>query len=121
MLDETMSAIWSAAVVALSCVRASAVAVLCAGVLLGNAPAGTALAANTDAASFGALTCQQLWYLEQEQLADGRVCLKTNRARQAFRSSKPCLSDDERILPRADKERLKAIRSTARSKGCQGF
>lgn len=71
--------------------------------------------------SLGSLTCQQLWYLEQETLADGRVCLKSARARQAFRKAKPCISNEERILPAKVRGYLAAVRNTARAKSCSEF
>jgi hypothetical protein len=70
---------------------------------------------------FGAMTCQQLWYVEQEVLAEGRVCLRTERARRAFRRAERCISDDEAILPEKALEYLDVLRRTARDKGCGGF
>jgi hypothetical protein len=76
---------------------------------------------STNPGTFGAKTCQQLWYVEQEVLAEGRVCLKTERARRAFRRAKRCISNSETILPRQTKDYLTKLRRTARDKGCQGF
>ncbi|GAB4518540.1 MAG: hypothetical protein Tsb0019_18740 [Roseibium sp.] len=70
---------------------------------------------------FGAMTCQQLWYVEQEVLAEGRVCLRTERARRAFRRAERCISDDETILPQKVLEYLATLRRAAREKGCAGF
>ncbi|WP_428572572.1 hypothetical protein [Roseibium sp.] len=70
---------------------------------------------------FGAMTCQQLWYTEQEVLAEGRVCLKSERARRAFRRAPRCISDDETILPAKVEAYLEQLRVAARKKGCQGF
>lgn|GEM_PF-3530458 len=70
---------------------------------------------------FGAMTCQQLWYTEQEVLAGGRVCLRTDRARRAFRRADPCISDDEAILPPKTQDYLLTLRKTAREKSCPGF
>jgi len=70
---------------------------------------------------FGAMTCQQLWYTEQEVLAEGRVCLRTERARRAFRRAPRCISDDETILPEKVEDYLEQLRQSARDKGCDGF
>jgi len=70
---------------------------------------------------FGAMTCQQLWYTEQEVLAAGRVCLRTERARRAFRRSDTCISDDEAILPPKTQDYLLTLRKAAREKNCPGF
>jgi hypothetical protein len=70
---------------------------------------------------FGAMTCQQLWYTEQEVLAEGRVCLATERARRAFRRADQCISDDEAILPEKTQDYLQTLRKAARGKGCSGF
>ncbi|WP_269581632.1 hypothetical protein [Roseibium sp. Sym1] len=70
---------------------------------------------------FGAMTCQQLWYTEQEVLAEGRVCLKSERARRAFRRAPRCISDDETILPGKVEAYLETLRKSARDKGCSGF
>lgn len=74
-----------------------------------------------DPGRFGAMTCQQLWYTEQEVLAEGRVCLKTERARRAFRRAPRCISDDETILPAKVEDYLAVLRRSARDKGCAGF
>lgn len=74
-----------------------------------------------DPGRFGAMTCQQLWYTEQEVLAEGRVCLKTERARRAFRRAPRCISDDETILPAKIEDYLAQLRLSAREKGCAGF
>ncbi|MEP5810926.1 MAG: hypothetical protein ABJL55_11825 [Roseibium sp.] len=71
--------------------------------------------------SLGVMTCQQLWYVEQEVLAEGRICPKSERAQQAFASNKNCISGDERILPNKVLEYLEAVRNVARSKTCSGF
>lgn len=76
-------------------------------------------ASAAEANRFGSMTCQQLWYMEQEVLAKGRVCLKSNRATRAFQREKKCISDDERILPPEKKERLHMIRTTAENKKCR--
>ncbi|OJJ11556.1 hypothetical protein BKI51_07380 [Alphaproteobacteria bacterium AO1-B] len=68
--------------------------------------------------SLGSLTCQQLWYVEQEVLAEGRVCLKSRRAQNAFKRAKPCISDEERILPAKARDYLSAVRETATFKKC---
>ncbi|RMX61899.1 YARHG domain-containing protein [Roseibium alexandrii] len=68
--------------------------------------------------SLGSLTCQQLWYLEQEVLAKARVCLKSQRAQNAFKRAKPCISDEERILPAKVRDYLSAVRETASLKKC---
>jgi hypothetical protein len=68
--------------------------------------------------SLGSLTCQQLWYVEQEVLAEGRVCLKSRRAQNAFKRAKPCISDEERILPAKARDYLSAVRKTATLKKC---
>lgn len=74
-----------------------------------------------DPARFGAMTCQQLWYVEQQVLADGRVCLTTERARRAFRRSERCISSSEAILPGSSRDYLARLRKQARQKGCSGF
>lgn len=79
----------------------------------------TAHAQTVDDASLAALTCQQLWYLENEVLAENRVCLTSERARRAFRSAAPCVSSDERILPPEVKRTITSIRRVAGGKGCQ--
>ncbi|MEO1112681.1 MAG: hypothetical protein AAFY05_10125 [Pseudomonadota bacterium] len=75
----------------------------------------------TDPARFGAMTCQQLWYVEQETLAEGRVCLISERAKRAFRRAERCISSSESILPKATRTYLDQLRRGARSKGCAGF
>lgn len=75
----------------------------------------------TDPARFGAMTCQQLWYVEQETLAKGRVCLTSERAKRAFRRAERCISSSESILPKTTRSYLDQLRSTARSKGCAGY
>ena len=75
----------------------------------------------TDPARFGAMTCQQLWYVEQETLSEGRVCLTSERAKRAFRRAERCISSSESILPKATRAYLDQLRSGARSKGCAGF
>lgn len=68
--------------------------------------------------SLGVLTCQQLWYLEQQVLAEGRVCLKSARARNAFRSAPRCISGEERILPLETQTYLAHVREASRTKRC---
>lgn len=75
---------------------------------------------SVDPGRFGAMTCQQLWYVEQEVLAEGGVCLKTERARRAFRKSGRCISPDEDILPVKARDYLANLRGVARRKGCPG-
>lgn len=75
----------------------------------------------TDPARFGAMTCQQLWYVEQETLAEGRVCLTSERAKRAFRRAERCISSSESILPKATRTYLDQLRNSARSMGCAGF
>ncbi|MCK7612184.1 HdeA family protein [Roseibium sp. CAU 1639] len=88
--------------------------------LLGSA-AAFAQTLTVNPGRFGAMTCQQLWYTEQEVLAEGRVCLKTERARRAFRRAPRCISDDESILPAKVEDYLDQLRQSARDKGCKGF
>ena len=76
---------------------------------------------STNPANFRGMPCQQLWYVEQEVLAEGRVCLKTERARRAFSRAERCISADESILPRKARDYLGQLRQTARDKGCSGF
>lgn len=76
---------------------------------------------STNPANFRGMPCQQLWYVEQEVLAEGRVCLKTARARRAFSRAERCISADESILPRKARDYLGQLRQTARDKGCSGF
>lgn len=94
-------------------------------VCLGLAPlvadAALAQTLSVDPGRFGAMTCQQLWYTEQEVLAEGRVCLSTERARRAFRRAPRCISNDETILPAKVEAYLAVLRQTAREKGCSGF
>ncbi len=75
----------------------------------------------TPVGNLGAKTCQQLWYVEQQVLSEGRVCLRTERARRAFRRAERCISPDEDILPSATRTYLAELRATARRKGCRGF
>ncbi len=67
------------------------------------------------------MTCQQLWYTEQEVLAEGRVCLKSERAKRAFRRAERCISGDEDILPKKARSYLERLRGVARDKNCAGF
>jgi len=76
---------------------------------------------STNPGNFPGMTCQQLWYIEQEVLAEGRVCLTTERARRAFRRAGRCISSDETILPRKAQDYLEQLRIAARKKGCSGF
>lgn len=71
--------------------------------------------------TFGAMTCQQFWYVEQQVLAEGRVCLKSERARRAFRRSERCISTSEAILSRNTRDYLSQLRAVAGKKGCSGF
>lgn len=71
--------------------------------------------------SFSSRTCQQLWYIEQKTLAEGRVCLKSQRARTAFKRYERCISNEEDILPMKTRDYLAEVRSAARQKGCGGF
>lgn len=77
-----------------------------------------ALNLGRDPLTFGSMDCQQIWYLENKILADGRICPSSERARRAFRAAKRCISDEERILPKQVKDYLALLRSTARRKGC---
>ncbi|WP_370201479.1 hypothetical protein [Roseibium sp.] len=83
-------------------------------------PAAFAQSLSVDPGRFGAMTCQQLWYVEQEVLAAGRVCLASERARRAFRRAERCISDDEAILPQDTRDYLDHLRSVAADKGCSG-
>ncbi|WP_299481731.1 hypothetical protein [uncultured Roseibium sp.] len=76
---------------------------------------------STDPARFGAMTCQQLWFVEQKTLAEGRVCLKSERAKRAFRRFDRCISSSESILPVKTRSYLEQLRKVARGKGCAGF
>lgn len=89
--------------------------------LLSLADAAWAQNLTVNPGRFGAMTCQQLWYTEQEVLAEGRVCLKSERARRAFRRAPRCISDDETILPAKVEAYLEQLRAAARTKGCRGF
>ncbi|PVB60917.1 hypothetical protein DCO57_14715 [Labrenzia sp. 011] len=80
-----------------------------------------ALSQSTNPANFPGMTCQQLWYIEQQVLAEGRVCLQSERARRAFRRAKRCISSDETILSAKARAYLQQLRSAARDKGCAGF
>lgn len=75
----------------------------------------------TDPGRFGAMTCQQLWYLEQKTLAEGRVCPSSERAKRAFRRADRCISSSEAILPNETQDYLTKLRNVARGKGCAGF
>ncbi|WP_299819923.1 hypothetical protein [uncultured Roseibium sp.] len=80
---------------------------------------------STNPANFPGMTCQQLWYIEQQLLSEGRVCLQSERARRAFRRAfrraDRCISSDETILPKKALDYLLQLRSAARNKGCVGF
>ncbi len=80
-----------------------------------------AQAGNPSLSSLGALTCQQLWYLEQEVLAENRVCLKDERAQRAFRNASPCISSNEGILSGKIKNYLAEVRKTGQAKNCPEF
>ncbi len=69
--------------------------------------------------TFGTMLCRQFWYLENKILAEGRVCLRSDRARRAFKSAKPCISDDERILPERVRDYLQKLRRAEADKGCR--
>ncbi|MEM9635524.1 MAG: hypothetical protein AAGA50_29650 [Pseudomonadota bacterium] len=86
-----------------------------------EATLASAQSLSTNPANFRGMTCQQLWYVEQEVLAEGRVCLKTERARRAFSRAERCISADESILPRKARDFLSQLRQVARDKGCSGF
>ena len=75
----------------------------------------------TNPARFGAMTCQQLWYLEQGVLAEGKVCLKSDRARRAFQRAGKCIASDEAILSSAERDYLSKLRDVGKGKGCPGF
>ena len=90
-------------------------------VFLGLSVSASSQTLSVDPGRFGAMTCQQLWYVEQEVLAEGRVCLKTERARRAFRRAERCISPDEDILPLKARTYLETLRETARGRGCTGF
>ncbi|WP_068416050.1 hypothetical protein [Labrenzia sp. OB1] len=76
---------------------------------------------STNPANFPGMTCQQLWYIEQQLLAESRVCLQSERARRAFRRAERCISSDEAILPKKALDYLEQLRNAARNKGCAGF
>lgn len=76
---------------------------------------------STNPANFPGMTCQQLWYIEQQLLSEGRVCLQSERARRAFRRAERCISSDETILPKKSRDYLEQLRFAARNKGCAGF
>ncbi len=82
---------------------------------------GAAQSLSVNPGRFGAMTCQQHWYVEQEVLAEGRVCLKSARARRAFQRAKRCISDSEAILPKKARDYLEILRQSARAKSCPGF
>ncbi|WP_434051582.1 MAG: hypothetical protein RDA78_20165 [Roseibium sp.] len=81
----------------------------------------TAQVFKTDPARFGAMTCQQLWYVEQQTLAEGRVCLTSERAKRAFSRAQRCISSSESVLTKETRAYLDQLRNVARSKGCAGF
>lgn len=89
--------------------------------LFSGSGAASAQSLTVNPGRFGAMTCQQLWYTEQEVLAEGRVCLKSERARRAFRRAPRCISDDETILPAKTEGYLEQLRKAARAKRCPGF
>ncbi|WP_420414764.1 hypothetical protein [Roseibium sp.] len=100
------------------CVRGAGMAA-CLGLLLQNfTPGAFAQEFSPNVSSLGSLTCQQLWYLEHEVLAEGRICLKSARARHAFKRAKPCISSEERILPENVRNYLTEVRKAARAKTC---
>ncbi len=89
-------------------------------ILLAALPAAAqSLSANPS--TFGAMTCQQLWYTEQEVLAEGRVCLRSERAKRAFRRAPRCISPDEDILPKKARDYLARLRMVGRDKNCREF
>lgn len=87
--------------------------------VLGSSAAARDLSNNFS--SLGVMTCQQLWYIEQEVLAEGRICSNSERARRTFSSKKKCISGDERILPDKVLEYLDTVRDVGKSKSCSGF
>jgi len=95
-----------------------AISLLAAALLSSLAGGEAAQATTVNPSRFGAMTCQQLWYVEQETLAEGRVCLTTERARRAFRRAPRCISSDETILPPGTRDYLIALREVARQKQC---
>ena len=64
------------------------------------------------------MTCNQLWYLGEKIRADGGVCPRDDRARQAFFRNRTCVSQDERVLVGEVKAYLSALRQIAADKGC---
>lgn len=64
------------------------------------------------------MTCSQLWYLGEKIRADGGVCPRDDRARQAFFRNRTCVSQDERVLVGEVKAYLAALRGIAAAKGC---
>ncbi|WP_305988615.1 hypothetical protein [Roseibium sp. MMSF_3544] len=76
---------------------------------------------STNPARFTAMTCQQLWYVEQQTLAEGRVCLQSERAKRAFSRADRCISSNEKILPAKAQNYLGQLRQVGRQKGCAGF
>lgn len=64
------------------------------------------------------MTCSQLWYLGEKIRADGGVCPRDERARQAFFRNRTCASQDERVLVGEVKAYLAALRQIAANKGC---
>ncbi|NBN63723.1 YARHG domain-containing protein [Microvirga tunisiensis] len=64
------------------------------------------------------MTCSQLWYLGEKIRADGGVCPRSERARQAFFRTRTCVSQDERVLGEEVGAYLAALRGIAADKGC---
>ena len=64
------------------------------------------------------MTCSQLWYLGEKIRADGGVCPRDDRARQAFFRSRTCVAQDERVLVGDVKAYLETLRQIAADKGC---
>ena len=89
--------------------------------LLMGVSCASAQSLSTNPANFRGMPCQQLWYVEQEVLAEGRVCLKTERARRAFSRAERCISGSESILPKKARDYLAELRSVARNKRCPEF
>ncbi|WP_417671503.1 hypothetical protein [Roseibium sp.] len=71
-----------------------------------------------DPARLQTMPCRGLWYLEQKVLAAGRICLRTERARRAFKSARRCISDDEAVLPAEAQDYLASVRRARLEKRC---
>ncbi|MCV0429299.1 MAG: hypothetical protein K5905_27945 [Roseibium sp.] len=86
-----------------------------------SAPLALAQSLSINPANFRGMPCQQLWYVEQEVLAEGRVCLKTVRAQRAFSRAERCISSSESILPEKARDYLGELRNVAKDKRCPEF